>query len=214
MQCRETNKLIHDFIDGALGSAARSKFEGHVATCADCTETLHRYQTLTIGLDQMERAEVPAGFADRVMVRLKVAGAMRDRRRAAAPGRAGIFGWLHPRLRIPLTMAAVLIVALSIFSSTSGMLHGFVGKSAVFVTDASLEIQERLSAVEVVTQFVRGIFGSLATLIKIAFSVLTTAGEVFRLPALAMIVMMTVGVVWYLRSHQSRRRAHHASYSF
>lgn len=47
LNCQELVELITDYLDGALSSTERSRFEAHLAVCADCRAYLGQmHQTL------------------------------------------------------------------------------------------------------------------------------------------------------------------------
>jgi anti-sigma factor RsiW len=46
MNCDESHALLHSYLDGELDSAGSMAFEGHLATCQDCSREFRRYKEL------------------------------------------------------------------------------------------------------------------------------------------------------------------------
>ena len=63
LTCREMDDFVVDYLDGALRTAVRLKFELHLRTCPACREYLRGYRKsieLTRRVFEQDDAEVPA----------------------------------------------------------------------------------------------------------------------------------------------------------
>lgn len=212
MQCNETYELIQDFVDGRLNSREREGLTAHVASCAGCAAQLEEYRVLATMLDEhMTPEPVPPGFADGVIATLKAAGRIAE----ARVHRRRVFAWVPTPLRVPVAAVVMALIAIAVFPATVGLLEVAVGKGTVLVTDTYIEIQEKATDVGVFTKFVVNLqknLHMLKTVVLAAVSLIARAGEMFMIPALALIIALTTGVVLFVRSQ--RRSAHHASFSF
>ena len=212
MTCGDFNRLIHDFADGILEGDERKRVKRHIDGCAGCAQQLAEVRSLNTLLDEMPLEPAPLGFADRVVDRLREAGWISEP--VTAPG--GIFHWTRDRFRVALAALAVLIVAIAVFPVTIGPLEGMLGKGTVLVTDAYIEVQERAADADALTRMLDGLernLRMLKTVALAAFSLLARAGELFMIPALVTILLLTLGVLLFLRVSQ-KRGAESATYSF
>lgn len=214
MKCDAAYELVQEFVDGLLPAEQRARFESHMEGCGRCSAEVHSYGRINVMLTESLAPEpVPAGFSDRIIGSLKVAGRIRE----VEPASAGILGWLRTPLRAPLAAAMLLLIAVSLFPVTGGLLEGLVGKGTVVVADTVVEFQEKASAdVGVFTRFVATLqktFRTLKTVALAAVSLVIRAGELFMIPATAMLMVLIAGVVFFFRAAR-RRSTHHVSLSF
>ena len=214
MNCDKTYELIHEYFDGTLDDSAAVALEGHARKCQRCAQELRAYRKITGMLNVMERAEVPAGFSDGIIDKLRSAG--RIATTVDEPARTGWFASVPWRLRIPAVVAIVMLVAIAVSPSTIGVLASFAGKSAVVATDIYVTVQDQAGRVEAL----RGVVEGMATLVRLvktvimaAFSIVATLGSVFKVPAFTLIILLSAVAGVYIRV-QHKRGAHHASYSF
>jgi len=219
MECKKAYDLIHEVIDGTARGSDRVAVKRHVARCARCAEKFHAQRSLMGYLNKLEMEAVPDGFGERVISYLKSTGRIVETVSAHEPERGAlgrIFDWVPASFRIPVTVAATLLVVFSVFSIVSGNFTGFVGKSTVLATNAYIDVQNTVGSVEVLNGFVDDVGKNLRTgktIISAGLSLLSEAGNTFMIPAIAMIVMLTIGLGWYLRTAR-RRRLENASFNF
>jgi anti-sigma factor RsiW len=72
MTCREVVELMTDYLEGALSTADRARFEQHLASCAGCTAYLEqlRVSLRVVGamaaepVPEAQRSELVAAFRD------------------------------------------------------------------------------------------------------------------------------------------------------
>lgn len=69
MDCVRCREVIHRYIDGELGDAQVVAFQKHLSFCPDCAAELEGLAAARAVLQATKQvtADVPAGFADRVM---------------------------------------------------------------------------------------------------------------------------------------------------
>lgn len=211
MECKKAYDLIHEVIDGTARGSDRVAVKRHVARCEKCAEKFRSQRALVGYLEQLESEEVPAGFGERVIGYLRSTGRIVETVSAHEPERGGlgrIFQWIPTPLRVPVGAAAVFLLVFSLFSILSGRFTGFVGKSAVLATNAYIDVQHTMGNVEVLDEFFNSVGRDLRTgktILSAGLSLLSAVGSTFMIPAIAVFVMLTVGLVWYVRT--TRRRS-------
>ena len=218
MDCEKAYSMIHDFLDGTMSPDEEKAFDRHLAECPACARELRAYRALNTVLDGVELESVPEGFAEPVVRFLRATGRIRERVTAERTSRvrAWVFGWIPPRLRVSAAAAALLVVALSAISIASGRFQGFVVKSTVAAANAYIDVHQTVSNVEVLDGVSQGLQRDMRTAKTVADAVyllLAVAGEPYMIPALLMVLMITMCVWWYVKTIR-RRSAQHASYSF
>ena len=217
MNCKEAYDLIQDYVDGRVAGADRKRLSAHTADCSSCAEDLRWYQALAQDLAALEPAPAPSGFADAVVERLRRDG------RIVEPNIVKLrivdtrdrLATLPSRLRFPMAVAVVLLVAFVVFPSFVGLLQDAVGTGAVFVTEAFLEVQDQFVRLGVLDRLIDGIattFHKVRTMVLVGFSLLSTLGGVLLLPALGIAALLAIGLGWFFRAQ--KRGAHHASFTF
>ena len=201
-------------IDGTIVDGQRARLDRHLSRCPNCEQTLSRFQTLDERLGRMALDPVPEGFSDRVIDTLRAAGMIRQP--ATAARRVGFLGGFAARLTAPAVALVVLLVLVALFPSAVGTLKGLAGTGVVFVTDSYLAIRDTMASVEVLNPFFAAaakIPRTTGTVLNAGFSLLASAGETLMLPALGMLLMLTLGATWYVRNRK-RGAAEHATFSF
>lgn len=73
MDCRRAERILQDYLDGSLGGDLSRSVQRHIQACPACSGEAVRYRKLYSLLTEVPPAEVPAGFAERVLARLKAA---------------------------------------------------------------------------------------------------------------------------------------------
>jgi len=212
MNCKDTHKLIHSYLDGDLDGAARSALDGHVATCAACAKEVAAYREIDGMLGVLERAEAPASLSDGVIARLRAGGRIRTE---PVRARGGILAKIPGRWRIPAAAVAVVFIAAIVFPSTISTLTGLAGKSAVVASDTYIGVQETASKASVLRSVVDGLATTAMMFKAIAaafVSVLGTLANVFKFPVVAMVLFLSLGAAVYVRVYL-KRGASHASLS-
>ncbi|MFQ5512000.1 MAG: anti-sigma factor family protein [Candidatus Krumholzibacteriia bacterium] len=212
MNCKSAYALIHDLIDGRLDTRGAGSLRRHTAECARCAGELRSHRSLVTLMDALPLETPPLGLADRVIAGLKAAGRIVE---PAAVQRIPV-PWLRTRFRVALAGAALCAVALSLFPATIRPLTGLAGKGAVALTNAFVAVEDEVARVEVLVGVADNVQKNLRTLwtvLQAGFSLVATVGEIFMLPALAFVILLTAGIAWYARAlHRGSTR--HASYSF
>ncbi len=209
MKCKDAYTLIQDLIDGRLSTRDTEPLERHCSKCARCASELRAYQALTALMNDMTPETPPRGFADRVIAGLKATGRIAE----TATVRVR---WLRTWSRVALASAMLCLVALALFPATIQPLTGLAGKGAVVATGALVAVQDWLGSGNAITRVVDNVERNLRTVktvLHAGFSVVSTAGDVLMLPALFILLMLTVGGAWYARVNH-RGSTGHASFSF
>jgi hypothetical protein len=212
MECGNFNTLMHDLADGSLDGDDRKRVNRHVDACPKCAQQLSELRSLNTLLDDIPLEPAPLHFADRVIGKLRDAGRIAEP--VTAPG--GLFHWTRARFRVALAGLMILIVAIAIFPVAIGPLEGIVGKGTVLVTETYIEVQERAADAGAFTRMLDGLeknLRMLKTIALAAFSLIARAGELFMIPALVTILLLTLGVLLFLRVSQ-KRSAESATFSF
>ena len=85
--CHDYAPLLSAFVDGELSAEERGMLLAHLDECEACREYLCELEAMHAAFGEFEEAEVPEGFAARVLERAKDAGAAKKvaRRRRFAP---------------------------------------------------------------------------------------------------------------------------------
>ena len=68
--CAETRAAASDFVDGELDGGAASAISRHLAKCPLCAAFVRTLRATVEALRRTPRVEPPAGFADRLALRL------------------------------------------------------------------------------------------------------------------------------------------------
>lgn len=214
MDCKTAYSMIHEFLDGTLTQAQEKTLRAHVGHCPRCAREIEGYRALERLLGGVKLEETPAGFAEPVIRFLKATGRIREQGAGARAARgAGALGWIRGRMSVPAAVAALIVVVLSAISIGSGRFVGFLGKSTVAATTAYLDVQRTVSKTAVLDDVSRGIEEEMRTARTVANAVyllLSVAGQTYVIPALMMILVITMGAVWYVRL--AKRSAGHASF--
>lgn len=71
MNCTEVQELLSPYADGMLEAGEMDLITQHLATCSGCFSDLQNLQALIGVLKSMEEEELPAGFNQRLMDRLR-----------------------------------------------------------------------------------------------------------------------------------------------
>ena len=218
MNCKKAYALIQDFVDGGLTGPEAKAFGRHVAGCSKCTRELERYGSLVSSLGEVTLEEVPAGFGERVISHLKQTGRIHGPVPSVQPRRAwpAVFDWVPTAFRAPAFAAVLVLALLSVVSIVSGQFTGFVGKSTVIAADAFIDVQDTITKVNLLDRVLESVsrdVRTVKTVLDAVLSLAATAGEAFMLPAMAFILMLVVGLGWYLRT-ANKRSTQNASFSF
>ena len=67
MMCREVVELMTEYLDGALSSESRARFEEHLAGCAGCTAYLEQLRTARRLAGALAEVPVPAELEAELM---------------------------------------------------------------------------------------------------------------------------------------------------
>lgn len=218
MDCKTAHSMIHEFLDGTLGPDRARSFKAHAAECPACAREIEGYRALERRLRAVEPESPPAGFAEPVVRFLKATGRIRAGEVGAEAGRrgAGLAGWIPARLRVPAVAAALLIAVLATISIGSGRFVGFLGKSTVAATTTYIGVQRTVSKVAILDDVSEGLEQDVRkakTLANAAYLLISFAGHAYVMPAVLMLLAVTLGAAWYIR-FSARRSAGHASYCF
>jgi len=209
MDCRKTQSLIHDFLDGTMSAADEKEFDRHVSGCRGCAREIAAYRSIESNLGRLERAEEPEGFSEPVIRYLKATGRIREPRPAGRAERAGelIFWWIPARWRVPALASLLLAVALSALSIASGSFAGMVGKGTIAAKDAYIDAHRTLAEVRVLDDVPGDIEKDMRTAKTLAGAVyllLAALGQTYMIPAVAMILAVTFLTGWYVKTMRRR----------
>jgi anti-sigma factor RsiW len=75
MNCKRCQKLLYEFLDGALSSTARASVEAHLETCDACRQALVQEQLLSRSVPELVRRET-ASLSVRPNVQRKILEAL------------------------------------------------------------------------------------------------------------------------------------------
>jgi hypothetical protein len=219
MDCKHAYSLIQDFVDGALADEDRREFERHLSTCPACAREVETYRSLNAFLGDMSVEEPPTGLEVPVINFLKSTGRIREPatvKRGPRRVAAEIFGWIPAHFGVPVTVTTLALIAFSAFSIVTGRFQELVGRGAVLATDTYLGVQETVGQVQFLDklgEIIARDFRMAKTIMGAGLSLVSTAGSAFVIPAVGLIVMLTIGFGWYFKTI-SKRSAQNASYTF
>ena len=218
MDCKKAYSMIHDFLDGTLSAEDEKVFDRHVAGCRSCARQIAAYRSVDAHLNRMEREKAPEGFAEPVIRYLKATGRIHAPVAAARAERVWqrILWWLPERLRVPALASVLLVVVLGAVSIASGSFLGMMGKGTIAAKDVYLDAHQTITDVRVLDDVSEGLEKDVRTAKTVAGAVyllLSVLGQTYMIPALVMILMITVLTGWYVKTIL-RRSNENASYSF
>jgi anti-sigma factor RsiW len=79
LACRELVELVTDYLERALPSEERLRFERHLAICDGCTAYIHQLEATLHAAGRLTEASLPADARGALL------GAFRDWKRRAPP---------------------------------------------------------------------------------------------------------------------------------
>jgi hypothetical protein len=68
MKCREAERHLPGYVDGAIPSDNHAQVREHLEACANCREQLERYRRLAVCLANLEPAQAPRDLALRIRI--------------------------------------------------------------------------------------------------------------------------------------------------
>jgi hypothetical protein len=68
MNCRQAQRFLPGYLDGAIRSAERARLSEHLDSCKECREELERFRFVGICLAGVQPVAVPADLATRIRV--------------------------------------------------------------------------------------------------------------------------------------------------
>jgi anti-sigma factor RsiW len=105
MSCRETQELIHGYLDNELDLVKSLAFEEHLKDCQACARAYREQQSLRAAITRGDlQFEAPSALTARVR------SAVRQAAQAEGGGRSWRWDWGWPRLLTPLGAAALLLL--------------------------------------------------------------------------------------------------------
>ena len=107
MQCGDVERLVLRRLEGRLAADEGRRLERHLQQCETCRETLEAHRRVAAVLSSRPMAEVPQGFADRVMANIE-----------PAPGWLDALNWRLWTFRLAPVAAALMAVAVLGFGPT------------------------------------------------------------------------------------------------
>lgn len=111
MKCRNAQRSMSEYIDGALGAHETWELEKHLAACSACTRALGDLRRTVAAMQSAPRYEVTPDFADALQMRLSRV-TPRPARRAWLIGLPSLF---RPRL-LPAWGLGIAASALAVFA--------------------------------------------------------------------------------------------------
>ena len=73
MKCEECRERLWAYLEGELDAAETAEIEGHLAACEACREELALRQEMLEALHSLPEAELPAGYHEELMEKLRAA---------------------------------------------------------------------------------------------------------------------------------------------
>lgn len=219
MDCKKAYSLIQEFVDGTLDGKERRGFENHVVDCPECTLEIEAYRSLNSFLGDMTVEDAPVDFEVPVINFLKSTGRIREPIAAESGAKrvlSGVFGWLPAQFGVPVTVTVLAIVAFSVFSVITGRFQEIVARGTVLATDTFIVVHEAVARIHLFDKLGEVLakdFRMIKTILNAGSSLVSTAGDAFMIPALGLIIMLTVGLGWYFKT-VSKRSAQNASFIF
>jgi anti-sigma factor RsiW len=67
LACQELVELITDYLDGALSPGDRTRFEGHISACDDCSTYLEQMRQTIDALGHISQEEIPASAMEELL---------------------------------------------------------------------------------------------------------------------------------------------------
>lgn len=74
MNCREAERRLPGYLDGAIRSQDHARLRAHLDSCAHCRAQIERYQQLSACLAQLQPIDPPPDLAARIRVQASQAG--------------------------------------------------------------------------------------------------------------------------------------------
>jgi hypothetical protein len=223
-----TADRLEAFAEGSLEAGDRAVLESHLLGCAACQAAVEEWRALFAALEGLPQFEPAADFADRVMLKVRVApqaarvGSLARVQQTLQKqlGRAGsaldrimpktTFGWAMATafLALPFALGAVLIAWL--------MSRSYITPTSLwaFVSERGLEVARSFGDTAVSTAMQTELAGWL---IDQGAVFLAQAGVTGLGVVLAMTAVTTMLSIWVLYRYLFRtptRESHYASYSF
>lgn len=129
MNCRQAQRSLPGYLDGAIRSAERLRLREHLSSCADCRDELERFRQVGICLASVQPVAVPADLAIRIRVEASRTRTVRGALQYSW-GRAKLFfeNILEP-LAVPATggiLTALVVFTLLVQNILVGVTTGFV----------------------------------------------------------------------------------------
>jgi anti-sigma factor RsiW len=67
ISCREMVEIMTDYLEDAMSSADRARFEQHLAACEGCTTVLDQLRTTIRITGGLSEADIPEGQRDQLL---------------------------------------------------------------------------------------------------------------------------------------------------
>lgn len=67
LSCQELVELVTDYLEGALTSRQRARFERHIAACPHCTAYLEQLRVTLRELGELQEDDVPAPMREELL---------------------------------------------------------------------------------------------------------------------------------------------------
>jgi anti-sigma factor (TIGR02949 family) len=71
MNCRETSKLIHEYIDGEISSEDSSDLQEHLSGCSHCRRRVEFEKLLRDSIKPLLHIEIPPYLPERISLALQ-----------------------------------------------------------------------------------------------------------------------------------------------
>ena len=206
---------LHAFVEGSLDGGSAAVVDSHVASCARCEREVAELKSLFALLEGLAYETPAAGFADRVMTRVRVRSPWFARAREWAEGWAER---LTPKSTRALAVASVMIALPA--AAMTGLVYWLLSRPGVSLQAlwvVSSDFAERAAASTGAWLWSHIAGSSLAAWVGAATDLVASLGRGEVGLAAVMFATFTAASVWILYQNLFRteaRRDDYASYVF
>lgn len=67
LECRELVELVTDYVEGALSSGERTRFEQHLVLCPDCTNYVDQMRATIVAVGALSEETIDPGAREELL---------------------------------------------------------------------------------------------------------------------------------------------------